>query len=94
MGLPRNGQRPVVIDGQLVAITGPDGCAIVADLEPAVHRLAAAMCLFYDEVAAGRAPGPYTSRRAERWAEALLLRLDQQETVTLNGASAGDPSAA
>ena len=94
MGSPGTEDRPVVIDGQLVAITGPGGCAIVAELDPAVHRLAAAMCLFYGEVASGRAPGPFTSRRAEHWARALLLRLDQQETVTLNGASAGDPSAA
>ena len=86
--------RPVVVDGELVAVTGPEGCAIVAELDPAVHRLAAAMCLFYDEVASGRAPGPFTSRRAERWARTLLLKLDQQETVTWNGASAGDPSAA
>jgi hypothetical protein len=94
MRSPRTDDRPVLIGGQLVAVTGPAGCAIVAGLDPAMHRLAAAMCLFYDEIASGRAPGPYTSRRAERWARALLLSLDQQETVTWNGASAGDPSAA
>ena len=85
--------QPVLLDGRVVAVAGPDGCAVVADLGVSEHRVAAAMCLYYREVLEGRAPGPFTSERAERWARALLARI-QQETVTLNGASAGDPFAA
>jgi hypothetical protein len=85
--------KPMLLDGRLVAVAGPDGCAIVDGLAPAEHQLVAAMCLYYREVLERRVPGPFTSRRAELWARALLARI-QQETVTLNGASAGDPSAA
>ena len=85
--------RPLLLDGRVVAVAGPGGCAIVGGLPSAEHQLVAAMCLYYREVLERRVPGPFTSRRAEVWARALLARI-QQETVTLNGASAGDPSAA
>jgi hypothetical protein len=68
--------HPVVLDGEVVAVAGRRRCAVVADLEPATYRLVAAMCLFHREVAEGRVPGPFTSRRAEVWAHALLAAAD------------------
>jgi hypothetical protein len=67
--------HPVVYDGALVAIVGPDSCSLLAaDLDPAVVRFALTMCLYQREVDAGRVPGQYDNERAARWARLVLFR--------------------
>jgi len=86
--------HPVIYDGRVVAVAGREGCCIVDGLESGTWRFVAAMCLFHREVEKGRAPGPFTSESAERWARLILDAEDQQDTVRWNGCSAADPSAA
>ncbi len=85
--------HPVIHDGRVVAVAGRERCYITDGLESGTWRLVAAMCLFHREVEQGRAPGPFTSERAEHWAR-LFLDAAQQDTVGWNGCSAPDPSAA
>jgi hypothetical protein len=64
--------HPVVYQGRIVAVAGRQTCDVVEGLDPETYRVVGAMCLFHREVAEGRVPGPFTSRRAEAWAHAFL----------------------
>ena len=67
------GSRPVVYQGALVAIAGRDRCHVLTDdLDATDLRMVLAMCLFMREVVEARAPGPFTSERAEEWAASIL----------------------
>jgi hypothetical protein len=67
--------HPVVYRGILVAIAGRERCHVLVDLGEEDLRVVLAMCLYNREIEEGRAPGPYRSEAALRWA-ALVLRRD------------------
>jgi hypothetical protein len=64
----------IVYEGRLVPLVGPTRCYVFMDgLKGDGLRLALAMCLYSRELRAGRVPGPFSNKRAERWARRLLL---------------------
>ena len=65
--------HPIICDGQLAAVAGPERCYFLTDdLTDEQLRFAAAMCLYSREVRSGRVEGPFTSEFAERWARVFL----------------------
>jgi hypothetical protein len=64
----------VVYNGATLAIVGPTRChVLMSGLDAPTLRFALTMCLYNGEVEAGRAPGPFSSERAEQWARWVLL---------------------
>jgi hypothetical protein len=64
--------QPIVYRGRVVAVATRRGCVFGENLDDETYRMAAAMCLFHGELVQGHITGPFTSERAERWAQAFL----------------------
>ena len=58
----------------MVAIVGRERCHVLADLGEADLRVVLTMCLYNREIEEGRAPAPYRSDAALRWAGLVLGR--------------------
>ena len=69
--------HPVIYRNRFVAIAGPSRCHLLTELDEGDLRFVLAMCLFNREVQEGRAAGPFSSDRAERWAATVLFEREQ-----------------